>query len=59
MTIIKTMVEDLEHFYNRIYVALDKVFVYPNKRNVGNPEIWTLEQKGQYVNYLKQNSVEI
>ena len=49
------MAETKEHFFDRIYVTLEKVFVYPNKRNIGNPQIWTLEQKEQYVNYLKQN----
>ena len=49
------MSEDLEHFFSRIYVTTEKVFVYPNKRNIGKPEIWTLQQKEQYVNYLKQN----
>ena len=50
--------ETIEHFFDRMYRGLDKVFVYPNKRNIGKPEIWTLEQAEQYVNYLKQNSVE-
>ena len=50
------MPEDLEHFFDRIYVTEKKVLVYPHKRNVGKPKIWTLEQKEQYVNYLKQNA---
>ena len=53
------MVEDLETFYNRIYVTLEKVFVYPRIIGKGKPQIWTLQQKEQYVNYLKQNSVEV
>ena len=47
--------ETLEHFFDRMYRASDKVFVYPVKRNKGNPQIWTLEQAEQYINYLKQN----
>ena len=51
--------ETLEQFFDRSYATLDKVFVYPVKRNVGKPEIWTLQQRKQYVNYLNQNSIEI
>lgn len=49
--------EGIEQFYDRIYVnwVSEKVLVYPKTRGKGNPEIWTLGQKEQYVNYLKQN----
>ena len=47
--------ETLEQFFDRSYGTLDKVFVYPVKRNVGKPEIWTLQQRKQYINYLNQN----
>ena len=50
------MPEEINQFYDRIYCALDKLFVYPRTRGKGTPEIWTLEQKEQYVNYLKQNA---
>ena len=54
------MSEAIENFYNRIYVDFtrDKVWVYPSVIGKGKPEIWTLQQKEQYVNYLKQNLVE-
>ena len=46
-----------DNFYERTYWnwVAEKVFVYPYKRNIGKPEIWTIEQARQYVNYLEQN----
>ena len=51
--------ETLEQFFDRSYGTLDRVFVYPKKRGVGKPEIWTLQQRKQYIAYLNQNSVDV
>lgn len=53
------MTETKEQFYDRSYFGLNKVLVYPNKRNTGKCEIWTIEQANQYLNYLERKENEV
>ena len=54
------MSETKNVFYGRSYWdwAREKVWVYPVARNIGKPEIWTLNQAIQYVNYLERQKNE-